>query len=50
MLIDIRRFIVNKVSIIGAGNVGATIAYSLAITGSASEIVLIDINQVSNIL
>ena len=45
MLIDIRRFIVNKVSIIGAGNVGATIAYSLAITGSASEIVLIDINQ-----
>ena len=35
----------NKVSIIGTGNVGATIAYSLAIMGIASEIVLIDINK-----
>ena len=35
----------NKISIIGTGNVGATIAYSLAITGIASEIVLIDINK-----
>ena len=35
----------NKVSIIGTGNVGATIAYSLALMGTASEIVLIDINK-----
>ena len=35
----------NKVSIIGSGNVGATIAYTLAVTGLASEIVLIDINS-----
>ena len=41
----IRRFTVNKVSIIGSGNVGATIAYTLAVTGIASEIVLIDINK-----
>ena len=34
-----------KVSIIGTGSVGSTIAYSLAIMGVASEIVLIDINQ-----
>ncbi|MGL4983061.1 MAG: L-lactate dehydrogenase [Treponemataceae bacterium] len=34
----------NKVTIIGAGSVGSTIAYSLAIQGTASEIVLIDIN------
>ncbi len=35
----------NKVSIIGSGNVGATIAYTLAVAGIASEIVLIDINK-----
>lgn len=34
----------NKISIIGAGSVGSTIAYSLAIMGMASEIVMIDIN------
>jgi len=34
-----------KVTIIGAGSVGATIAYTLAVTHGASEIVLIDINQ-----
>lgn len=33
-----------KVTIIGAGNVGATIAYTLAIEGIANEIVMIDIN------
>ena len=33
-----------KVSIIGAGNVGATIAYALAMRGSVSEIVLRDLN------
>lgn len=34
-----------KISIIGAGNVGATIAYTLTVDGMASEIVLIDINK-----
>ncbi len=32
-----------KISIIGAGNVGSTIAYTLTVTGVASEIVMIDI-------
>ena len=35
----------NKITVIGTGSVGATIAYSLTITGTASEIVLIDINK-----
>ncbi|HWQ04926.1 MAG TPA: L-lactate dehydrogenase [Longilinea sp.] len=34
-----------RVAIIGAGNVGATFAYSLLISGLSSEIVLIDANQ-----
>ena len=34
-----------KVTIIGAGNVGATIAYTLSLGTVASEIVLIDINK-----
>ena len=34
-----------KVSIVGAGYVGSTIAYTLAVSGNASELVLIDINQ-----
>lgn len=34
-----------KITILGAGNVGATIAYTLAMDGMASEIVLIDINK-----
>ena len=34
----------NKVTIIGSGSVGATIAYTLTISGVASEIVMIDIN------
>lgn len=33
-----------KISILGAGNVGATIAYTLTLDGMASEIVLVDIN------
>jgi len=33
-----------KIAIIGAGNVGATIAYSLAIGGVASDVSLIDLN------
>lgn len=36
----------SKITIIGAGSVGSTIAYTLAMdSGSASEIVLIDINK-----
>ena len=34
-----------KISIIGAGNVGATIAYTLTLDGMASEIVLVDVNE-----
>lgn len=34
-----------KVTVIGAGNVGATIAYTLSLGDIASEIVLIDINE-----
>lgn len=34
-----------KITILGAGNVGATIAYTLSIKGLCSEIVLIDINK-----
>lgn len=35
----------NKVTIIGAGTVGATIAYTLAAKDYASEILLVDINE-----
>lgn len=35
----------SKISILGAGNVGATIAYTLTLDGLASEIVLVDINH-----
>ena len=35
----------NKVTIIGAGSVGSTIAYTMVVNSIASEIVLIDINQ-----
>ncbi len=34
-----------KVSIIGAGNVGATVAYTLTVSGLAAEIALVDINK-----
>ncbi len=34
----------NKITIIGSGNVGSTISYTLACLGIASEIVMIDIN------
>ena len=33
-----------KVTIIGAGSVGSTITYTMAVTGLASEVVMIDIN------
>lgn len=36
---------VTKVVIIGAGAVGATVAFSLVVRGVAAEVVLIDINQ-----
>lgn len=35
----------NKISVIGTGSVGSTIAYTLTIMGIASEIVMIDINN-----
>ncbi len=35
----------NKVTIIGAGSVGATVAYTLVATGSVAEIVLVDVNE-----
>lgn len=35
----------NKIAIIGTGSVGSTIAYSIAMLGMASEIVMIDINN-----
>ena len=34
-----------KISVIGAGNVGATIAYTLTVSGLAAELVLVDINK-----
>lgn len=34
----------NKITVIGSGSVGSTIAYSLTVMGIASEIVMIDIN------
>lgn len=35
----------NKISIIGTGSVGSTIAYTITVMGLASEIVMIDINN-----
>ena len=35
----------NKITVIGSGNVGSTIAYTLTIQGIASEIVMIDLNE-----
>ena len=34
-----------KITIVGAGNVGATIAYTFAVNGTCSDVVLIDINK-----
>ena len=34
-----------KITILGAGNVGATIAYTFAVAGTCSDIVLIDVNK-----
>ena len=38
----------SKITIIGAGSVGSTIAYTLSNQDIASEIVLIDINKKSS--
>lgn len=35
----------NKITVIGSGNVGSTISYTLTIMGLASEIVMIDVNE-----
>ncbi len=35
----------NKITIIGTGSVGSTIAYTMTVSGLASEIVLIDVNN-----
>ena len=35
----------SKISVIGAGNVGATIANDLMVQGIASEILLVDVNK-----
>ena len=34
-----------KITIFGAGNVGATIAYTFAVAGTCSDVVLVDINK-----
>ena len=34
-----------KITVIGAGSVGSTVAYTLAVQGIASEIVMIDVNE-----
>lgn len=35
----------SKISVLGAGNVGATIAYTFAVDGTCSDVVLVDINE-----
>lgn len=35
----------SKISVLGAGNVGATIAYTFAVYGTCSDVVLVDINE-----
>lgn len=35
----------NKITVIGSGNVGSTIAYTLTVMGLASEIIMIDVNE-----
>ena len=35
----------NKITVIGSGNVGATIAYTITTMGLASDVVMIDINE-----
>ena len=35
----------SKITILGAGNVGATVAYTFTVAGTCSDIVLVDIND-----
>ena len=42
---DGMEIVMTKITIIGTGNVGSTIAYTLTVTGIANEIVMIDINK-----
>ena len=35
----------NKITVIGSGSVGSTIAYTLTVMGLASQVVMIDINS-----
>ena len=39
------ELIMNKITVIGAGKVGATMAYTLTISGVATEIVVVDIDR-----
>ncbi len=41
----IKKEITTKISVIGAGSVGATTAYALMLSGVATEIVLVDVNK-----
>ena len=40
-----RKNTMTKITIIGSGSVGSTIAYTMTVTGIASEIVMIDVNS-----
>ena len=42
---DVRTWMPRKVVVVGAGAVGSTFAYALAISGTADEIVLLDANR-----
>ncbi len=44
-IVNMGGIFLSKISVIGAGNVGATVANDLMIQGIASEIVLIDVNK-----
>ena len=39
----------SKITIIGSGSVGSTIAYTMAVCGIASEIVMIDVNEAKSL-
>ena len=41
--------IMSKITIIGSGSVGSTIAYTIAVCGIASEIVMIDVNEAKSL-
>ena len=38
-----------KITILGAGNVGASVAYTMAVAGTCSDIVLVDITHIAHI-